>query len=115
MNETLSCQSVEIDASDITLTQLIILTVFNFAVMMGNVLANALVIFILIKTKQLSNVACKLIFMLSISDFLIGILSQNIFFGVFYGTSCFIKIFFRIVTIFLTHWSGYIIAVLGID
>ena len=83
--------------------------------MMGNVLANALVIFILIKTKQLSNVACKLIFMRSISDFLIGTLSQNIFFAVFYGTSCFIKILFRIVTIFLTHWSGYIIAVLGID
>ena len=88
---------------------------FNFAVMMGNVFANALVIFILIKTKQLSNVACKLIFMRSISDFLIGTLSQNIFFAVFYGTSCFIKMSFRIATIFLRHWSGYIIAVLGID
>ena len=115
MNETFSCQSEEIDASYITLSQLAMLTVFNSAVMVGNVFTNALVMFILIKTKQLSNVVCKLIFMLSISDFLIGALCQKIFFAAFYGTSCFIKICFRIVTIFLTNLSGYIIAVLGID
>ena len=92
MNETFSWQSEEIDASYITLSQLAMLTVFNSAVMVGNVFTNALVMFILIKTKQLSNVVCKLIFMLSISDFLIGALCQNFFFAVFYGASCFIKI-----------------------
>ena len=115
MNETFSCQSEEIDASYITLSQLAILIVFNSVVMVGNVFTNALVMFILIKTKQLSNVVCKWIFMLSISDFLIGALYQKNFFAVFYDTSCFIKICFRIVTIFLTNLSGYIIAVLGID
>ena len=37
------------------------------------------------------------------------------FFALFHGTSFFIKILFRIVTIFLTNLSDYIIAVLGID
>ena len=37
------------------------------------------------------------------------------FFALFHGTSFFIKILFRIVTIFLTNLSDYIIAVLDID
>ena len=76
MNKNFSCQQSEgIDASYITFSQLVILTMFNSTEMVGNIFTNALVIFILIKTKQLSNFVCKLIFILSISDFLIGTLS----------------------------------------
>ena len=50
MNETFSYQSQEIDATCITLTQLVIRVVHNSTVMEGSVFANALVIFKLTKT-----------------------------------------------------------------
>ena len=99
----------------ILLRHLAALTVLNLIVMVGNVIANGLVIHILIKTKQLSNVACKLIFMLSISDLMIGTFAQNLFFAVMYGTNCFVQILTRTVSVFFTNLSSYTISLMGID
>ena len=116
MNKTsVSCYSHSIDASYFTYRHLAALTVLNLIVMVGNVIANGLVIHILIKTKQLSNVACKLIFMLSISDLMIGTFAQNLFFAVMYGTNCFVQILTRTVSVFFTNLSSYTISLMGID
>ena len=58
----------------VNLGQLACLTIINLGVMAGNLIANTLVIYILSKTKQLSNASRKLILGLSIFDLLIAVL-----------------------------------------
>lgn len=116
MNKTLVyCDILRIDASYFMTWQSITLTVINVIIMVGNIIANSLVIYILIKTKQLSFAPCKLIFMLSLSDLLTGVLAQNLLFAVINGSSCFINLISRVTSIFFTNVSGYTIAIMGID
>ena len=116
MNETLDlCFSNSINATYLTFSQLAILTVINVIVMVANVTVNALVIYILIKTNQYVNVACKVILILSISDLLTGAVTQNLFFAVLYSPSCLINSVTRSVSTFSTQLSGYTIAILGVD
>ena len=116
MNKTLVyCDILRIDASYFMAWQSITLTVINLIIMVGNIIANSLVIYILIKTKQLSFAPCKLIFMLSLSDLLTGVLAQNLLFAVINGSSCFINLISRVTSIFFTNVSGYTIAIMGID
>ena len=61
------------DASLLTSRQVIAITAFNLILMTVNVIANASAIYILIKTRQISHITCKLIFMLSASDLLQGL------------------------------------------
>ena len=116
MNKTsVYCDILRIDASYFTAWQIVTLTVLNVIIMVGNIIANSLVTYILIKTKQLSFAPCKLIFILSLSDLLTGVLAQNLLFAVINGTSCFITLISRVISIFFTNVSGYKIAIMGID
>ena len=72
------CQTNVIIVSYLTSTQVLVVVLLNTVLMVGNIIANGLVIYILIKTKQVSNITCKLIFMLSISDLMIGVFAQNL-------------------------------------
>ena len=67
------CVTSMMDFSNFTFRQLVSLTVFNMVLILVNVITNVFVIYILIKTKQISNVTCKLILVLSVSDMLLGI------------------------------------------
>ena len=58
--------------------QRIILLTINITSMTVNVAANTIVIYILIKTEQLSNITFKLIFLLTASDMLMTLTSQNV-------------------------------------
>ena len=116
MNETLDlCFSNSINATYLTFSQLAILTVINVIVMVANVTVNALAIYILIKTNQYVNVACKVILILSISDLLTGAVAQNLFLAVLYSPSCLINSVTRSVSTFSTQLSGYTIAISGVD
>lgn len=116
MNKTsIYCHSNQIHTSYLRNSQLAVLTVTNLTVTVGNVAANALVIYALIKTKQLYNVANKLIFMLSISDLLIGGVAQNFYIAVIYGTNCLAELIARAFSVFLINLSSYTIAIMGID
>ena len=64
------------------------LTVINLIIMVANVTGNTLVIHLLIKTNQIARIACKLIVMLSISDFLVGAIGQNLFTALIDGPKC---------------------------
>ena len=64
------------------------MTVINLIIMVANVTGNTLVIYVLKKTNQIAGIACKLIFMLSISDFLVGAIGQNLFTALIYGAKC---------------------------
>ena len=117
MNEISSnyCFRDEIHISFLTYTQLVTVSIFNELVMVGNVIGNTLVIYVLIKTKHLSNVACKLIFMLSVSDLMVGAFGQNLFFAMLFGTKCSVKLSSRVLSVFFTSLSGYTIAIIGVD
>ena len=109
------CQTNVIKVSYLTSTQVLVVVLLNTVLMVGNIIANGLVIYILIKTKQVSNITCKLIFMLSISDLMIGVFAQNICTIHFYEKNCFVKLASISISTFLSHLSAYVIAILGID
>ena len=116
MNKTsLGCHDNEIVASYLTSRQLAIVTSGNLILMSTNVITNTLVAYILMKTKQISNIAYKLYLMLSISDLFTGVFAQNLFIAVVYKQKCLVKMVSRFSSEFLTHLSGYTIAITGID
>ena len=71
-----------------TQRQLIVLASVNLIIMVGKEILNALVVFILIKTRQIVNIACKFIFMLNVSDLMVRLFGQTLFTTMFYMQSC---------------------------
>ena len=116
MNESsVFCHIQNIEVSYFTTRQLLTIALINSILMVGNVTANALVIYILIKTKQLLNNTCKLILVLSLSDLLIGIFVQNLFTSLLYEVNCLVSSVSQFLSVVFTHLSGYTIAIIGID
>ena len=116
MNKTsLFCYGIGIDFSYLNARYLAALTAINLIVMVGNVSANAMVMYVLIKTKQIVNMTCKVIFMLSTSDLVIGVLVQNLFTAVIYKRNCLFEAVYRFASIFVAHVSFYAVAIIGID
>ena len=109
------CCSQIIEASLLTSGQQAILAVFNLISMIANITANALVIYVLIKAKQILQITCKLIFMLSISDLLLGVFSQNLFCDIPFSTKCSVIEAFLFVLAFLLHSSCYTVALIAVD
>ena len=116
MNKTsLFCYRIGIDFSYLNAKYLAALTAINLIVMVGNVSANAMVMYVLIKTKQIVNMSCKVIFMLSTFDLVIGALVQNLFAAVIYKRNCLFEAVFRFASVFAPHVSFYAVAIIGID
>ena len=116
MNQTLGfCFSYSINVTYLTLSHLVILTVINVIVMVGNVVLNTLVMYILTKTNQLSNITCKVILTLSMSDLVTAAVAQILFLAVLYSPSCSINLVTRTISTFSTNFSGYTTAILGVD
>ena len=80
-----------------------------------NIITNALVIYVLIKTRQISNVTCKLVFLLSVTDLLISGVAQLLYTLELYFSSCSINTAGVFTLVFLAHLSGHRIAIIGID
>ena len=55
----MNCCSEILETSLLTSGQLVILNVVNLVLMIANITANALVIYVLIKTKQILQITCK--------------------------------------------------------
>lgn len=101
-----NCQKIAFDVKYLTYCQLVALTVVNLIILPANLITNALVLYILIKTKQVSNVSCKIIFMLGLSDLLIA--------SFVYDKACSVKISSIFLSTFLAHLSAYTIAIMGV-
>ena len=80
-----------------------------------NVTANALVIYILVKTEQLSNITFKLILSLTTSDTLTTLACQSLLAVTLDGKYCSFKVAFIFLSGFFYHFGNYIIALLGVD
>ena len=115
MNESSVLCYSHIRVSYLTSRQLITITIINLIAMLGNVTANALVIHILIKTKQLSNNTCKLFLVLSVSDLMVAMFVQNLLPVVLYKINCIVNAVSTFLAVLFTHVSGYTIALIGID
>ena len=95
--------------------QTILLTIFNAITMVGNFLANLAVILCLIKTEQINNLSCKMVFQLSLSDVLLAVITQPlVLVDIVKGnSSCAVKIlsqcstFFVRVPIYTINLIGY--------
>ena len=85
------------------------------AIMLVNVIANGLVIYVLIKTRQISNVTCKLVFLLSMTDLLISGVAQPLYTLELYFSSYSVNTASVFASVFLAHLSGYTIAIIGTD
>ena len=116
MNETaVYCFTHGLQFSYLASRQLATLTVFNSILMPANVIVDVLVMYVLIKTKQMSNTTCKLIFMLSLSGLLEGIFAQNLFAVTTYEKNCLIEGIAVFVIVFLLYLSEYMTAIIGVD
>ena len=116
MNRTsVNCYRPELEFSFLVRRQVVALTIINSIVMAGNVIANMLVMQILIKTEQMASNTCKLIFMLSISDLMIGLFGQNLLTTILYEKNCLLVDTFTFITLFFVHLSMYTIIIIGID
>ena len=111
----MNCESEILEASLLTSEQLAILTVINLILMIANTTANTIVLYVLVKTKQILQTTCKLIFMLSASDQLLGVFCQNLLFVMLFSTKCSVIEAFLFVSVFLLHSSCYTVALIGVD
>lgn len=112
---SVKCCKFLTEISILSQSQLVIITVINVILMAGNITINTLVIYILTKTKQIGNITCKLIFVLSVLNITIGLFSQNLLTIALYGNNCLFETAYRIISELLFHISMYLIAIIGID
>ena len=115
MDASEECPTNALDVSHLTNNQLIVLTVLDVLVLTVTFISNTVVIYLLLKTKQISNVSCKLIFHLSVSDLLLALLVETLFIVVIFKTNCTVKFISQFIAAFLVHLSAYTIALIGID
>ena len=116
MNKSLSgCFSNILKVSLLTSEHFITLVLVNITSVTVNVTANVLVIYILIKTEQLSNITFKLIFSLTTSDMLMTLTSQNLFAIILHGKYYSFKGAFTFLSVFFYHFRSYIFVLLGVD
>ena len=112
----MNCYKDIFDASLLNSRQQATLTVVNLFAMIGNVIANALVIYIVIKTGQFSKITCKLVLMMSASNLLFALFCQSLLTALFYATHCSVVEAYAIFSVFLLHISsGYATAIIGVD
>ena len=105
------CVSDYKDVVNLTYGQLACLTIINLLVMAGNLIANPLVMYILFKTKQLSNADSSIDHIRSFNS----CIGPKFVFTVIYGTNCYPEIAFHFFSAFLLHLCGYTVIVIGVD
>ena len=111
----MNCYKDIFDASFLNSRQQSALTVVNLFSMTGNVMANVLVVYIVIKTGQISQITCRLVLMLSASNLLLALFCQSLLNALFYVTHCSVVEAYAFFSVFLLHTSGYTIAIIGVD
>ena len=101
---------------DLTGFQVLLVGVSNSIIMVGNFLANSLLMLCLIKTKQTTKPSYRMIFQLSFSDVLVAIITQPLLLVSTFGShrSCAVIISSRFSTIFI-RVSTYTITLIGYD
>lgn len=119
LHQNISCVTTYSGKIHLHENQRHLLIAFDFVIMLLNLVTNGLVIYVLLVTKQLTNISLRLIFFLCVSDLCLGVISQPLFAVMMnsYADQCYCS-FESIVQFFailFTHTSAYSIAVIGYD
>ena len=118
-NNSYTCTTSFVFIRNMSNSQREFLITINLLIMVVVVLVNTAVVYLLVKTKQLLNTSIQLIFYLTIVDCLVGIIIPPLFaislFNYPYKRHCSFNITVQFVSVFLTHASGYIIGLIGVD
>ena len=102
MNRTLvNCYRPVVEFPFLVRAQVVALSMTNSVVMVGYIIANMLIILMLVKTKQIANNTCKLFFVQSVSDLMIGLLVQNLQTTLLYEKNCLIMDIYVVTAVFL--------------
>ena len=97
-------------------THILILQFSNGTIMVGNI-CNFLVMLIIIRTRQISNTACKILFQISFADFLVGSITQPLYMMIllFRETLCILELVHTFIANALVRVYLYTIGLLGVD
>ena len=84
--------------------------------MVGNI-CNFLVMLIIIRIRQISNTACKILFQISFADFLVGSITQPLYMMIllFRETLCILELVHTFIANALVRVYLYTIGLLGVD
>ena len=119
LSETSECLTTYSGKVFITEDQRYFLVAFDLLVLILNVIANSGVIIALVMAKFMRNTSLILLFLLSISDIFLALITQTLFAILIAGyadkTYCTFEMIVQFFAIFLTHTSGYTIACIGFD
>ena len=116
-NSTCPCTSLD-GKKYLNISHVVILLILDGVTLIGNLISNFLVMFMIIKTKQIKNTANKMLFQLSFADFFVALLAQSLYFIViiFYEKRLYtVEAIQMFVGVLLVHASCYTIALLGLD
>ena len=119
LSEISKCLSTYRGKVFITDNQRYFLVTFDLLVLILNFTANSGVIIALVTAKFMRNTSLILLFLLSISDIFLALITQTLFAILIGGyadqTYCTFEMIVQFFAIFLTHTSGYTIACIGFD
>ena len=119
LSEISKCLSTYWGKVFITDNQRYFLVIFDLLVLILNFTANSGVIIALVMAKFMRNTSLILLFLLSISDIFLALITQTLFAILIGGyadqTYCTFEMIVQFFAIFLTHTSGYTIACIGFD
>ena len=119
LSEISKCLSTYRGKVFITEDQRYFLVIFDLLVLILNFTANSGVIIALVMAKFMRNTSLILLFLLSISDIFLALITQTLFAILIGGyadqTYCTFEMIVQFFAIFLTHTSGYTIACIGFD
>lgn len=118
-NRTVQCLVENYYATqNLTNTQATILIVINAILFVGNISSNSLVIYLLVKTHQLSNYSLKFILLLSSADIATAFTVQTLQVPTFYlslDLPCLVYLFTQLFSTTFPRISGYTVGLIGID
>ena len=119
LSEVSECLSTYSGKIFITDNQRYFLVAFDLLVLILNFMANSGVVIALVMAKFIRNTSLILLFLLSISDIFLALITQTLFAILIGGyadqTYCTFEMIVQFFAIFLTHTSGYTIACIGLD
>ena len=119
LSEVSECLSTYSGKIFITDNQRYFLVAFDLLVLILNFMANSGVVIALVMAKFIRNTSLILLFLLSISDIFLALITQTLFAILIGGyadqTYCTFEMIVQFFAIFLTHTSGYTIACIGFD
>ena len=100
----------------LTVESIYFLAFLDGIILLANLVLNILVIIVILKTKQISSTASKLIFNLSIADIVHGLIGQSLFLAsLFIDFSCVIQYTALFFLYFFGYVTVYTIGLIGLD